>query len=229
MRLITNEKLIKRNATLGKYTVIGGLAILVGGLIVSFSKQNDPDWQLVPFYTLLVGFLLSNVGTYYFNRYVREPRADQALEAALKGSDDRYYFYNYRLPASHVLVCPAGIYVLVPKFQAGKVEWDGKRWKHHGASLFRSIFGQEGLGNPNSEVASEIATLSKFLAKKVGGELTPVQGIIVFYSPQAQVEAKNAPIPAMHVKQLKEYLRKLPKGPSLNNQQITKLNEAIGA
>ena len=33
----------------------------------------------------------------------------------------------------------------------------------------------------------------------------------------------------MHVKQLKEYLRKLPKGPSLTNEQIAKLNEAIGA
>ncbi len=227
MRLITNEKLITRNAAIGKYSATAGLVILIGGLLVSLFKQG-PEYQLIPFYTLIIGFILSNVGIYYSNRFVRAPRPDQSLEGALKGMDDRYILYHYRLPTPHVLVCPSGVYALVPKFQSGELLWDGKRWKHKGANIFLSLFGQEGLGNPNAEAASDVETLAKFLAKKVDGDIPPTQAIIVFYNPKAVIEAKDAPIPAMHVKQFKEYLRKLPKGPTLSPEQISALNTALG-
>lgn len=225
MRLITNEPLIKRNAAIGKYAATSGLVILVGGLVVSLFK---PEYQFVPFITLIIGFILSNVGIYFSNRYVRQPRPDKSVEGALKGFDDKYALYQYRLPASHVLVCPSGVFVIVPKFQSGTIAWDGKRWKHKGGSVFLSLFGQEGLGNPNAEAAAEVESLSRYLAKNVEGDLPPAQAIIAFYNPKATIEAKDAPIPAMHVKQLKEYLRKLPKGPTLMPAQVEKLDEALG-
>ena len=77
-------------------------------------------------------------------------------------------------------------------------------------------------------LASEVDTLAKFLAKKLGGDIPPTQAIIVFYNPKAVIEAKDAPLPAMHVKQFKEYLRKLPKGPTLSPEQISALNTALG-
>jgi hypothetical protein len=229
MRLVTNEPLIKRNAAIGKYSATGGLIVLLGGLAVSFFKQNDPQWQFVPFVTLIVGFILSNVGIYYSNRYVRPPRPDQALEAALKGFDDRYHLYHYRASTPHMLICPAGVFALVAKFQSGEVAWDGKRWKQiKGGSFIRSFFGQESLGNPNAEAAGEVESLSHFLAKKIGPDVPPVQAVVVFYSPNVTVNAKDAPVPAVHVKQLKEHLRKLPKGPTLSSDQIARLDEALG-
>jgi len=228
MRLITNDPLIKRNATIGKYAATGGLVVLVGGLVISLIKK-EPEWQLVPFITLVAGFILSNVGIYMSNRYVRLPRPDQTLDGALKGFDDRYLLYHYRTPTPHVLICPAGVFTFLLKFQPGEVLWDGNRWRQSkGGNFLMSLFGQEGLGNPNAEAASEVEALSRFLSKKLGMDVPPVQAIIVFYNPNVTVNAKDAPLPAVHIKQLKEHLRKLPKGPTLSNDQIAKIDEAIG-
>ena len=232
MRLITNDPLIKRNSTIGKYATTAGLVVLLGGLVISFYGRDNATLQLVPFFTLLIGFVLSNLGIYYTNRYRREPRSDKAISNALKGFDDKYHLYNFYLPVPHCLIAPTGIYALTPKFQAGTVQWDGKRWKHKNANLFLSLFGQEGLANPNAEAAADADSLAKFLAKKVGGDLPPVQSIIVFYNEKASIEAENPPIPALHAKQLKEYLRKQGKGtgkqPTLTPEQITKLDQALG-
>jgi hypothetical protein len=227
MRLVTNEPLIKRNAAIGKYAATAGLIILIGGLAVSFFGRDNPQLQLIPFYTLIIGFVLSNIGIYFSNRFVREPRADKTIEAALKGLDDKYQLYNFRLPAPHVLICPSGIFALVPKFQAGVVVWDGKRWKHKGANILLSLFGQEGLADPNAEAAAEANGVARYLAKKIGDDVPPVQAIVVFYNPNVTIEASNPPIPALHTKQLKEHIRKLPKGPTLTAEQIAKLDEAL--
>lgn len=244
MRLITNDKLVKRNAAIGKYATIAGLVILVGGVVVSLNTQaqTDPTYQWIPLGTLIVGFILSNVGTFYMNRFGREPRADTALEGALKGFDDKYRLYNYYLPGSHFLVGPTGLYAITAKAQSGAVEWDGKRWKHKNANVLMSLFGQDSLANPNAEAASDADSIAKFLAKKVGGDIPPVQSIIVFTSPKVTIQAEATPIPAVHLKQLKEHLRRLPKqsskdasggGPggrtgTLTAEQLVKLDEAIG-
>ena len=243
MRLLTNDPLVKRNSTIGRYAMTGGLAVLVLGLIVSFFGKDNPALQLVPFVTLLIGFGLSNVGIYFSNRYGREPRADKALTAALKGFDDKYHLYNFYLPGPHFLVAPTGIYALTPKFQSGVVQWDGKRWKHKNANVLLTLFGQEGLANPNAESAADADNIAKFLVKKVGGDLPPVQPVIVFYNDKVTIEADNPPIPALHAKQLKEYFRKIGKGPAalsapesggggpaartLSPAQISKLDEAL--
>ncbi len=113
--------------------------------------------------------------------------------------------------------------------QSGAVQWDGKRWKQtKGSNIFLNLFGQETLGNPNAEAAGEVESLSRFLAKKIGPDVPPIQAVVVFYNPNVTVNAKDAPIPAVHVKQLKEHLRKLPKGPTLSPDQIARLDEALG-
>ncbi len=242
MRLLTNAPLLKRNAAIGKYASLGGMIILLGGLVVSFYGANNPALQTIPFFTLIIGFMLSNIGIYYQNRYVREPRADKALEAALKGFDDRYCLYNFYLPAPHFLITPHGLFALVAKFQSGVVQWDGKRWKHvKGGSFIQSFFGREPLGNPTTDAAAEAEAAAKFLAKKVGGDIPPVQAIIVFYNPNLTLEGDSPPLPAVHAKQLKEHLRKTTKGAgptkesaaggrqiTLTPEQVVKLNEVVG-
>jgi len=236
MRLVTNEPLVKRNATLGRYGTTAGLVVLVGGLIISFYGKDNPTLQLIPFVTLLLGFLLSNAGIYFTNRYGREPRADKTLSGALKGFDDRFSLYNYYLPAPHFLITPSAIYSITAKHQSGVVQWDGKRWKHKNANFFLTFFGQEGLSNPNAEAAADAENIAKFLANKVGGEIPPVQSLIIFFNENAKIEGENFPIPAMHVKQLKEYLRKTPKGTlpketggrkTLTNEQVEKMDEVL--
>ena len=86
MRLTTNAKLIERQSKLARYATFGGLAILLGSLITSFMSNTFPI--AVAYGLLFVGFLLAYIGAVLANKYIKEPRADQALEKALKGFDN---------------------------------------------------------------------------------------------------------------------------------------------
>ena len=55
MRLITNDPLVKRNATIGKYAAGAGLIVLLAGLLVSFYGRDNPLLQTIPLVTLIVG------------------------------------------------------------------------------------------------------------------------------------------------------------------------------
>lgn len=224
MRTITNERVIKRNALIGRYSSLTGLAVLLGGLVISFVR---PDLYFVPFYTLIGGFLLSNLGIMLSNRWVRSPRPDQALDAALKGLDDRHQLYHYRFPNAHALFSPAGVFALIPKFQAGRITYEGSRWRHSGYNRLTAFFGQEGLGNPTAEARAEASALLRFLHKHIPDVDNAVQPIIVFTNPKAEVRADDAPCPAMHAKKLKDYLRKLPKGQMYTPEQMAILHAAL--
>ena len=244
MRLITNENLIKRNSFIGRTASLAGLVILLGGLVISIiappgGKTNisiaplaalvsRPEFQYLPLVTLLVGFLLSQVGILFSNRWVRPPRPDEALDAALKGLDDRHVLYHYRLHASHVLVAPSGVYVLLPKRQGGEITFANGRWRQTGHNRFLAFFGQEGLGNPAAELEAEVRLLEKFLEKKLPDSAIPVKGMIVFTDIGATVHADAAPVPTLHTKKVKEYIRRQPKAPTLTPNLLTQLDEEIG-
>ena len=66
MRIITNENLIKRYARIGQFASLAGLVLLVAGLIISFTNQEQVALSLG---ALLLGFGLSQVGIFFGNRY----------------------------------------------------------------------------------------------------------------------------------------------------------------
>lgn len=68
MKIIKNEKLIKRNDTIGKATSIVGLAVLVGGMIISWNKPELFNYAIL---SLLAGFILTQVSIYMGNRFGR--------------------------------------------------------------------------------------------------------------------------------------------------------------
>ncbi len=244
MRLITHESLIKRNSFIGRTASLAGLVILLAGLIISIlappgsqpktsfaplaALVSRPEFQYLPLITLLVGFLLSQVGILFSNRWVRPPRPDEALDAALKGLDDRHVLYHYRLHASHVLVAPSGVYVLLPKRQGGEITYANSRWRQKGHNRFLAFFAQEGLGNPTAELEVEVKLLEGFLEKKLPDAKIEVKGIIVFTDIGATVQADAAPAPVLHTKKVKEYIRRQPKAPTLTPAMMAQLNEAIG-
>src|SRR3972149_1837136 len=107
MEIITNERLVRRNARVGQITSLVGLLVLAGGMYISFTQPQLFGLSLA---ALLVGFALSQIGIYFGNRWSRRPRPDETLSQALKGLDDRYHLYHYETPASHLLVGPAGVW-----------------------------------------------------------------------------------------------------------------------
>jgi hypothetical protein len=225
MQVITNEKLIKNRARLGRGASFAGLAVLIVGLAASLS----PQWLLVSFGCLFVGFVLSQVGLYNANRWVKEPRADQTLDKILKGFDDRYHLYNYVLRAPHVLLTPFGLCVINPKDQGGRVRCQGEKWRHEAGwrRVILRFFGQEGLGNPTKEVRSEIERLRRFLTQRLPDEEVPIEGAVVFTNPQVDLETENPAVPVLDGKQFKSFLRNLSKESPISGSQRRQLAEIL--
>jgi len=225
MQVITNEKLIKNRARLGRVASFVGLAVLILGLVASLFLQ---EWLLASFGCLIVGFLLSQVGIYNANRWVREPRADQTLVKILKGFDDRYRLYNYVLRPPHVLLVPFGLCVINPKNQGGKVRCQGEKWRHEtGWKRILRLFGQEGLGNPTKEVRAEVEKLRRFLAQRLPDEEAPIEGVVVFTNPQVDLEIENPAVPVLDGKQFKSLLRNLSKERPIPGSQRKRLAEIL--
>jgi hypothetical protein len=226
MKLVTNAPLIKRNARIGVVAHLGGLAILIAGMVVTFLLPSRSDLSLL---ALMAGFVLANVGIFFTNRWGRRPRPDEALDAALKGLDDQYVMVHYRMGTGHALFGPSGVYALVPKFQGGQIRFENNKWRHAGITWMRRFFAQESLGNPSLEAEAEVIGLTRKLHKLLPeDELPPVKAIIVFTAPEAEVTTEGSPTPAMHAEKLKEYMRRQPRAASLRPDQMAKLLEAVG-
>jgi hypothetical protein len=205
MKVITNEKLVKRQAAIGKWASLIGMGALLGGLVVSYRWPNQ---LTVSFGCLIVGFMLASVGTYNMNRWVKEPRADQALTNALKGFDNKHFLYHYTLPAAHVLLAPSGLFVFTVKGHHGEIRCEGEKW-HHKFNWGRLLlfFGQEGLGNPTREVGGEIGRLRRFLDGRLPEADVLIEGLIVFTNPRARLELIDPAVPVVSSNKLKAFLR----------------------
>jgi hypothetical protein len=213
MDIITNERLIQRNARIGQITSVGGLIVLAGGLFISFTRE---DLFLFSLLALLVGFGLSQIGIYFGNRWGRRPRPDEILNTALKGLDKRYSIFHYNTPTSHLLVGPAGIWVLLPRNQSGLITYDEtkKRWRQKGGNWYLKIFAQENLGRPDLEIGAEIDAVSSYLESRMfeDEEVPQVEVALIFTNEKVELDADNGPVPAMIDRKLKDFIRKTAKG-----------------
>ncbi|MGQ9584899.1 MAG: nuclease-related domain-containing protein [Anaerolineae bacterium] len=205
MRVYDNEKFIQRRAWLGKWGSLGGMGVLLLGLVISF----NPNYFYISFGCLILGFVLSQMGTYNAARFTRTPRQHERLERTLKGLDDRYALFNYLLPAAHVLLGPHGIIVFRLKDQSGEIQCTGERWKQKlTVGRVLTAFGSEGLGNPTRDVEDEAQTLQRFLEKhEIPTENVPIRGVVLFLNPNAKLLLENPTVPVLTAKQVKQFLR----------------------
>ncbi len=229
MKIVANTKLIRRNSLIGQITIFSSLAILVGSFLISI---RYPNLYIIAYVGLLLGFVLTQVGIYYGSRFGRSPRPDEMLNKSLEGMDNRYSIYHYILPVPHVLIGPAGIWVLQPKQQLGKVTYEKNRWKIKGGGVIQGylrLFGQEGIGRPDLEVKTEVENTEKYLHKVLPDvELPAIQAVLVFTHPQTVIEADEAPIPTVSAARLKEYIRSTAKGKTISPEKVKEITSALG-
>jgi len=209
MKIIKNEKLINRNSKIGQYTSLGALVVLGVGMYISFTRPDLFVWAVA---ALLLGFTLTQIGMYYGNRWGRSPRPDEKLDSGLKGLHKDFNIYHWTTPVSHLLVGPAGIWVLIPYHQRGQVTYRKNRWKMAGGGFLQGymrLFGQEGIGRPDLEAESETNVIRKTLIK--GGmnedEIPEINALLVFTADDVEVAVENTPIPALTLKKLKNFIR----------------------
>jgi hypothetical protein len=226
MRLVTNEKLIKRNGRLGQIATVSGLLVLVGGMFISF---RYPTLSGIAWVALLIGFALSQIGLYFGNRWGRHPRPDELLDQGLKGLDNQHTLYHYTTPAAHLLAGPSGLWILMPYYQVGKIVYERGRWRQKGGGFMQRYlraFAQEGLGRPEVEAPAEAEALTRLLKKKLPDLTIPDPHIaLVFTNEKAELDVSDAPLLTIPLKKLKEAIRKGAKENSLSPEIIRQIDD----
>ena len=228
MNIVRNDKLIKRNSKIAQFTMLGGLVVLGGGMFVSF---RYPEQTAISLGALLLGFLLSQVGIYFSNRWGRRPRPDELIDQALKGIDSKYILYHYSSPVQHLLVGPSGIWILMPYYQRGTITYKNGRWVQKGGNLYLKVFAQESLGRPDMELLSEMDNLRNFLSKKLpDGTVPQIQAALVFFNPKVAIdipEGETPPAETVLIGKLKELVRKPGKGKSLPAETVRQVQDTL--
>jgi hypothetical protein len=229
MKVVIDEKLVKRNAKIGQILTLASLATLGAGMFLTWQRQ---DLLGLSVGALLVGFLLSQIGMYFSNRWGRSPRPDEEISLALKGLDKRYALYHYQTPVSHLLIGPAGVWTLIAKHQKGTITYQKNRWKQSGGGFIQGylkIFGQEGIGRPDLEIESDIESLKKYLSKALpeGTEIPEIQAALVFSNPEVDIQTDDTPYPTLHAKKLKDLIRKTAKGKPISQENYQQIQDII--
>ncbi|MEW6239917.1 MAG: hypothetical protein AB1564_03815 [Chloroflexota bacterium] len=215
MKIIKNDKLIQRNSKIGKYTNFAGLALLLFSLYLSFTsmqKEVTSGQFTLLLVVMLLALVLTQVSIYFGNRWGRSPRPDEALDASLKGLPGDYTIYHFSSPVPHLLIGPAGAWVLLPYHQRGTVTYKNNRFRASGGGFaqgYMRIFGQENLGRPELDAEAETTSLKRFFARQMeDDEIPPIQAALVFLNDNIELQTDDAPLPVLQVKKLKDFIRR---------------------
>jgi len=228
MKIIKNEKLIKRNGTIGSWLSLGALGVLGLGMYISFTRTDLFIYSLA---ALLIGFTLTQIGMYMGNKFGRSPRPDEKLDAGLKGLQNEFVMYHYTTSASHLLVGPAGVWVFMPYHQRGQVIFKKNRWRMSGGGFLQAymrFFGQESLGRPDVEIEGEIRSLKKYLSKRMDeSDIPEINALMVFTHDEVEIDAEDAPVPVMKLKQIKDFFRQKAKEKPISQPQLAAVKAAL--
>ena len=258
MKVYRDLSNIKSKESRGRRITLAGLGVLFLGLLASFTPNWFPPdepaanalieflkmyWAYISFGALALGFIASNIGSYYINRFAarRWPetkqiaRPDELLERSLKGFDNKYSLFLWSLSqTAYLMVGPPGVFVFNVKGDKGTVSVEGDHWKEAFSigRIFTS-FTREGLGNPAREVHEEEQKVRDLLLQgQTSGELdvdaaaVPVQGAVVFVNPAVNLNAVNPSVPVMETGDLKRFIRDN-KERALSNDEVRDLTEFL--
>lgn len=229
MQVIINEKMIKRNAKIGSYTSLAALVILGIGLYISFVYPEFATWSFV---ALIAGFVLSQIGIYFGNRWGRHPRQDERLTAALKGLTKEYSLYHFMSPVNHLLVGPTGIFILEPYYQKGEIVFDKGKYKQKGGGLlyaYLKVFAQEGIGKPELEIKADLDQMKRFTEANgfSAEDFEKIKVILAFSNKDANLVANDSPHMMIATDALKTTMRNLEKTEKADLNLISKFKAAL--
>jgi nitrogen fixation-related uncharacterized protein len=240
MRVYINEQFLKRTRRLSTILFFASLAILGGGLAISYSvNYANTILLMVPVVAMPVGLLTTWWSVRLSNQYVRKPHPEDVLQEAFKSAGAHSVSYHYLFKAKHVLVCAQGVYVIVTRFQEGLFR--GRNEKVVNArggnpiGFMVTLMRQEQMGDPIKEAQTAADELEALLVEY--GIHVPVQPLIVFTSEKAQLEVEGEmPIPILLTNPVlkKGTLKALLKGErkreaTLSPNQLNEIETALNA
>jgi hypothetical protein len=205
MKIVINKVKIGQRARIANTASVGGLALLLSSVVVPlFVPKMSQTLALI---LILAGIVTAMVGIYLANRWVRRPRPEEVLSKALKGLDDKYALYNYpALPCDHLLLTPNGVVVLETVNLPGEFIYKNGRWSEK-MSVGRALryIVEERLGDPTRSALAVKEYLADKLTKAVSS-VVPVQPLIVFTHPAAELDLEAGPVPVYIAEKLKKHV-----------------------
>ena len=202
MKIYRNATLITRNGRIGFISTLLGPVVLAVGASLVITGGGLGLSLLV----LLLGFIIYQVGQ-AFQRFGRG--ADKDFDVALKKLPDTYALYHFTSPVSHLLLGPAGVWILIPRYGKGKVTYDTdrSRWKLKPKNLMARLFGG-GLARPEMEIISEADALDRYLQKHWTGSDHPhVNAALVMMDNDIEIEAEGSAVPTLHLTKVYGYMK----------------------
>ena len=229
MKISNNTKKIIRNKKISQLVLYLSLAILIIGLIWSLTSSTNISIQF-SYFVLIPAYFLVQISIYLANRWGRSPRPDEILVNALKGLPDQYTLYNYNVGVPHLLVGPAGLWIIKPYYHSGEISYDtikGKYRQKGGPFIISKLFAQESLPDLEHESKQLMRLFTNFINKediKIGVEPNVVN---IFYSEKAEVLANKAPEPTMNAEKLKNFIRGKAKQNPLADVKIKEITDQL--
>jgi len=137
------------------------------------------------------------------------PRADEALEAGLKGAGAGYLLYNWALPADHVLLAPWGVAIFAVFNHEGPASVSGSTWRDR-RPIWRRLLslGRRPLRDPTRWLELEASGLRQGLStvSDPPGDV-PLETVAVFTRQGIDLDVADAEMPVLRAERLRDWLR----------------------
>lgn len=229
MKLSINHKLISRNKKISQYVLYASLAMLVLGFV--WSLKNQDSQELFIAYTILVpAYILVQISIRLANKWGRSPRPDEIVASSLKGLNNDYTLYTYTTGVPHLLVGPAGTWIINPCHQSGTIIYnpDKKRYKQeNGPGFFAKLFAQEGLPDIAKDTENLVRKYHTFNTKNnITIDLEP-KVINLFFSDEVSLQTKNAPDLLLLSGKIKDFLRQTAKKANIKKEEIKVITDQL--
>jgi hypothetical protein len=229
MRISNNNKFIDRNKKISQIVLYSALGLLVLGFI--WSLKNTNTQQTTAAYLILIpAYILVQVAITMANKWGRSPRPDETITLSLKGLNDQYSLYNFTTGVPHLLVGPAGIWIINPYYHSGEISYntDKKRYIQKGGPGFiAKTFAQEGIPSIERECKNLLDCYYDYLKdKKINISVEP-QVVNFYYSDKVELHTKDAPQLNIEAAKFKDYLRQAAKKAPLSEAEIKNITDQL--
>jgi hypothetical protein len=84
------------------------------------------------------------------------------------------------------------------------------------------------LGRPDLDAAAQVEALRKNLAKAMDqSEIPTINAALVFTADKVEIQGINAPLPALPIKRLKDFMRQKARGDAAPAEAITRVKACL--
>lgn len=229
MKISTNDKLIDRNKKISQAVFYLSMTLLTFSFIWSIMKKEAVQ-QAYAYMILLPAYVLVQVSISLANKWGRSPRPDEIVASSLKGFNNQYSLYIYTTGVPHLLVGPAGIWIVNPYQHSGEISYDTKKKRFiqkGGGNFLVKVFAQEGLPNIEREDENLLMDFNRYLQKNNISLELEAKVVNIFFSEKADLHTKDAPVLCLAADKFKDYLRQSSKKSSIPDAELKKVTDQL--